>query len=130
MLDDLLDSHNIAHTGVGDSRLLSIIAQSAEGEFQGGLHGYTWGGYCEIKVLFVAERHRRQGLGRLMMDAVEAEALRRDCGRVILSTHSFQAPVFYEKLGYSIVAQLDDCPVNHRYILLTKRLMKFPESSS
>lgn len=121
-LDDLLDNHNIETTGIRDARLLSIEARSADGEFQGGIHGYTWGGYCEIKTIFVAEGQRGQGLGRRMMEAAEAEARSRHCRRIVLSTHGFQAPAFYERLGFSCVGRIDDCPVGDSFLLMVKQL--------
>ena len=121
-LDGLLDRHNIERTGIRDARLLCVAAHSADGRFQGGIHGHSWGGYCEIKTIFVAEEQRGRGLGRLMMEAMEAEALRRRCRQVILSTHGFQAPGFYRRLGYSCVAQIDDCPAGDSYRLMVKRL--------
>ena len=41
---------------------------------------------------------------------------------MLLSTHSFQAPRFYEKHGYERVAALDDYPLGHGQIFLRKRL--------
>jgi hypothetical protein len=41
---------------------------------------------------------------------------------MVLSTHSFQAPDFYARLGFRQVASLDDCPAGHSHILMMKRL--------
>jgi len=127
MLDNLLDAGNIERTGIRDARSLLVMARSHDGVFQGGIHGHTWGGYCEIKTIFVAEGQRRRGVGRRMMEAVQAEAVRRNCRMIILSTHGFQAPGFYEGLGYSCVARIEDCPLGDSYMLMVKRLAAFPE---
>jgi hypothetical protein len=37
-------------------------------------------------------------------------------------TFSFQAPVFYAKHGFEVVAVVDDHPHGHKNILLRKRL--------
>ena len=40
----------------------------------------------------------------------------------MLSTHSFQAPLFYVQLGFEVVSSIDDHPRGHRSVLLRKRL--------
>ena len=121
-LDDRIDAFNAALTGIHDGRLLSIVLKTAAGELYAGLHGHTWGGCCEIKTLWIAESWRRQGLGKRLLQAAENEAVRRGCGIVVLSSHSFQAPEFYERQGYRRVATVDGYPTGYSYILLVKSL--------
>ena len=40
----------------------------------------------------------------------------------MVSTHSFQAPEFYVRLGYVEVARVDGDPTGHANIFLAKRL--------
>jgi ribosomal protein S18 acetylase RimI-like enzyme len=40
----------------------------------------------------------------------------------VLTTHSFQAPGFYRKLGYEPLAEVPDYPAGHLEIVLRKRL--------
>jgi len=121
-LDRLVDSHNLERSGIQDAKLLSIMLRSRGGGLFAGLHGYTWGGYCEIKSLWVAEQQRRLGLGSALLAAAEHEATDRGCRRVLLTTHSFQAPAFYARHGYDEVARVTDCPEGHAYILMSKAL--------
>ena len=121
-LDRLVDSHNMERSGIEDAKLLSIMLRSPDGALFGGLHGYTWGGYCEVKSLFVAEERRGKGLGSALLISAEGEAARRGCGQVLLTTHSFQAPDFYRKHGYREVASVADCPAGHSYMLMSKAL--------
>jgi GNAT superfamily N-acetyltransferase len=121
-LDDLLDNHNIAHTGIRDGRSMSIMLRAEDGELYAGLHGFTWGGCCVIKTLWVAESHRGHGLGGRLLDAAGDEAAKRGCVQVVLSTHSFQAPQFYQRHGYRPVATINDYPVGHSEIMMVKRL--------
>jgi hypothetical protein len=41
---------------------------------------------------------------------------------VRVNTHSFQAPAFYARLGYSEIGIAEDTPVGHREMFLEKRL--------
>ena len=121
-LERRLDEHNIEHTGIRDARLLSIMLRSPAGTLDAGLYGHTWGGCCEIKTLWVAATRRGEGLGRRLMHTAEDEAVRRGCTRIVLSTHSFQAPDFYARLGFRQVASIEDCPTGHSHILMMKRI--------
>jgi ribosomal protein S18 acetylase RimI-like enzyme len=75
-----------------------------------------------VTYLWVEASQRRLGLGRALVQAVEAEALRRNCTQVILLTHSFQAPGFYERLGYLRQATISDYPVGHAQLLYVKQI--------
>lgn len=125
-LDRLVDSHNMERSGIQDAMLLSIILRLPDGTLFAGLHGYTWGGYCEVKSLWVAANRRGEGLGSALLNSAEYEAAHRGCGRVLLTTHSFQAPDFYRKHGYREIASVSGCPVGHSYILMSKRLRARP----
>ena len=75
-----------------------------------GLSGFTWGGYAKVEFLWIAEAHRRAGLGRRLLTAAEDEARARGCALVVLDTHDFQAPGFYAKLGYEACGRVDGTP--------------------
>jgi GNAT superfamily N-acetyltransferase len=121
-VDDRLYDFNVAATGYDDGRYLAIFLRRESGEIYAGLHGHTWGGCCEIKALWIAERERGAGLGARLLAAAEQEARRRGCAQINLSSHSFQAPAFYEKYGFVRVAALTGLPAGHANILLMKRL--------
>ncbi len=59
------------------------------------------------------------------MQAAENEALARGCHGAYLDTFSFQAPDFYQKLGYEIYGKLDDFPKGHCRYFLRKKLCNF-----
>jgi GNAT superfamily N-acetyltransferase len=121
-LDDRIYEYNVAQTGISDARLLAIILRDPDHNITAGLYGWTWGECCEVKTLWVHEGWRGQGLGTRLMAAAEAEARRRGATQIVLSTHSFQAPDFYCRLGFEPIGQVEDYPLGHRSIYLKKRL--------
>ncbi len=121
-LDENIYTFNAATTGIDDGRLLSVILKDAAGDIYAGLHGHTWGGCCEIKTIWIAEAHRRQGLGARLVRAAEREARGRGCKQILLTTHSFQAEGFYERLGFTRLATIENYPIGHAQILMTKTL--------
>ena len=92
------------------------------GTIVAGVSGYTWGGCCYVTHLWVSEPLRSRGLGRDLLEAAEAHAKARACRIVLLSSHSFQAPGFYEKMGYVRQASIADHPVGYSNIVFAKRL--------
>jgi GNAT superfamily N-acetyltransferase len=128
-LDDCLSKYNVAITGITDNRLLAIFKRDRHDNIIAGLHGWTWGGCCEIRTLWIHEQWRRQGLGTRLMTAAEDEARKRGAFQMVLSTFSFQAPDFYRRLGFEQVCENEDYPVGHQNILFLKRLDKTIGSS-
>ncbi len=106
-----------------DFRPLTILlSDSATGEIVGGLNGATIFSYLHVDTVFVPPPVRRTGWGRKILLEAEAEALRRGCHGAWLSTFTFQARGFYERLGYSAFGTVEDYPPGHSLIFLSKRL--------
>ena len=122
LLVERIYEFNAKATGNFDGRLLGGRLRDDDGELVGAFNGHTWGGCCVIAHLWVHESHRGRGLGRALLQAAEAEALRRGCERIALSTHSFQAPAFYERLGYEKQAEFRGEPRGYANIVYAKRL--------
>jgi|GraSoiStandDraft_4_1057263.scaffolds.fasta_scaffold530983_2 ribosomal protein S18 acetylase RimI-like enzyme len=126
-LADRLYEFNSRATGYFDGRLLGGRIDNAAGETIAGVSGHTWGGCCAISNLWVDERHRGRGLGKALLCAAETEALGQGCAQVVIITHSFQAPGFYERLGYTKYA-IHDLPTGHADIVFTKALQQRPDA--
>jgi ribosomal protein S18 acetylase RimI-like enzyme len=107
---------------VHDGEGLGFVLRGDDGAVIGAALGYSWAGISELRQMWVDERHRGRGLGRALLDAFVAEAAERGVRRVWLSSHSFQAPAFYEKAGFTRMAELKDFPLGHSNVIMCKVL--------
>lgn len=123
---DHLDTYNIALTGFHEYSPVNFFLRDQGDEVMGGLLAQIWGGVLYVRILWVSEALRGRGLGRRLMEAAEQRAVERGCRHVFLDTFSFQAPGFYEKLGYQVYAKALDWPVGHAHYFLRKGLPTTP----
>jgi len=121
-LEDRLYEHNSTVTGIRDGQLLAFLVRDDSGRIVAGICGNTWGGTGEIRQFWVEESQRHRGLGTQLLRAAEREARRRGCTQMLLMTFSFQAPAFYERHGFEVVATIADHPRGHRNLLMRKHL--------
>ena len=120
-LEDRLYEVNSGRTGFHDAAGLGFVAEDG-GELIGAVAGYSWGGICELRQVWVAETARGRGLGRALMEAALAEAARRGCAYVFLASFDFQAPLFYARLGFREVARIADKPLGHTEYVMRRDL--------
>jgi ribosomal protein S18 acetylase RimI-like enzyme len=123
-LEDQINAFNIATTGMRDAGLLAIFLRDQTGTIVAGTFGWTWGGCCEIRYLWVAEELRGQGHGSRLLAAAEHEAAARGCAQVVLDTHEFQAPLFYQRHGYEIAGVIENYPQGYHKYYLRKTLSR------
>ena len=121
-LADRIYEFNAKATGYFDGMLLAGAVRNDAGEIIAGFNGHTWGGCCELAHVWVHEQYRGQGLGGLLLRSAEAEAAARGCVQVVLATHSFQAPGFYERLGYQRKYTIEGSPRDHADVIYVKVL--------
>jgi GNAT superfamily N-acetyltransferase len=121
-LGERLYEFNMEASGLTDGALLNAQLTDDRGSIIAGLSGHTWGECCEIVRLWVARTHRSRGIGKALMQAAEQEAIARGCRQIVLSTHTFQAPGFYEKLGFSRLTAIPDSPKGYENIFFIKYL--------
>jgi GNAT superfamily N-acetyltransferase len=107
---DGLSAYNAEQLGSDDGKSLTIFVRDDTGGIVAGLHGWTWCGACKVERLWVRQDLRRQGYGQRLLAAAEQEAQARGCHQLLLDTFSFQAPLFYKKLGYDVIGVVEGFP--------------------
>ena len=107
----LVDYNSNKTAGLDEiNKPIEIIIKNKQGEIIGGLYGRSLWGTLEIKTLAVRPENRKEGIGKELMQEAEKEARRRKCRYISLDTFSFQAPEFYEKLGFKKIGTETDFP--------------------
>lgn len=95
-----LQQSNMDRAAVEQGQPLGIFLRASDGEMMAGVYSWLWGGCLEIYKLWVDEGLRGQGIGRRLLRRIEQEGRERGARLAVLDTFSFQAPVFYKRLGY------------------------------
>lgn len=111
-IEERLYEFNAATTGHHDGLDLGFVVED-EGEVVAALAGYSWGGICEVRTLWVHPDRRGLGLGSALMARAMDEARARGCRLMFLATYDFQAPDFYARLGFETIATIPDKPLGH-----------------
>jgi tetratricopeptide (TPR) repeat protein len=102
-------------------KLLAIPLNDNDGVVVGGFWGCTLFQWLHVQLLFIPESLRGKGVGSALMATAETEARKRGCIGAHVTSFSFQATPFYEKLGYTWFGQLDDYPPGHSLVYLRKQ---------
>lgn len=101
-----LNAHNFSVTG--EKRIpVNFILKDKAGRAFGGMKASCTKGRFLVSWLFVPEELRGCGYGRELMGAAEREARALQCQKIFVDTMSFQAPEFYQKIGYQICARIE-----------------------
>ena len=119
---EMLKLYNLSNRVKSENVPLGIYYEDENGKKLAGLTGETFENWLCIHYLFVAENLRNQGIGSKIMLSAENEAQKRGCKYVFVDTFSFQAPQFYEKLGYKCVFTLREYPYTGERYYYVKEL--------
>ena len=118
-----LTAFNEKAVGADGHTALNIVEYDDHGNIIGGILGGTYWGWLYVDILWVAEDHRRKGIGSRLLTEAEKEAIRRECHHAHVDTMSWQAPRFYQKHGYERIGVLPDIPTGNQKHLLMKKLI-------
>ncbi|MDF2939482.1 MAG: hypothetical protein K0R66_124 [Gammaproteobacteria bacterium] len=113
-----LIAHNIEQTPAANDRgNINILIRDETNKIVGGLKSYYYLQALHVDYLYLNKELRHLGYGKKMLALAEVEAKKHHCGLIYLSTFSFQAPAYYQKLGFEIFAELDLPTGDKRYYL-------------
>lgn len=99
-----------------------ILARDQSREVKGGVRYLIVFDWLFVQWLWVAEEHRRSGVGSKLIAAAEADGRAKSCRGAYLDTFTFQAPAFYERHGYREFGRLENFPQGHSRIWFMKPL--------
>lgn len=100
----------------------TIFIKRNDAKIIAGLYGDIFGTICRIECLWVEEKRRHQGLGTKLFNELEKFAISKNCKILQLYTTEFQAKEFYEKIGFSIAAILENAFMGHSVYTMRKPL--------
>jgi len=106
----------------GQPQRFSIYVKNESHEVIAGATAYSFPTSVYIDVLWVDKSYRGQGLGAMLLNQVEAEALKRNIYESTLDTFSFQAEEFYLKQGYKHIGTIKNYLNGHDRIYFRKKL--------
>jgi len=112
-VEQRLYEHNSEAIRARDGRDLGFVIRDESGDVVAASFGYSWAGIAELRQLWVAKEHRGRGMGRALLSSFVDEAKRRAVKRIWLASYDFQAPLFYERAGFVLVAEIKDWPIGH-----------------
>jgi len=99
-----------------------LAIRDGAGRVLGGLILQSYWKESYVELLWLSERARRLGTGRRLMQEAERRARRRGSLLMHLNTYSFQAPGFYEKLGFKRFGGMQGSPAGESRHFYVKRL--------
>lgn len=121
MVDGML-SYHASKGHPRKTEVYSILLKDKENKVRGTMIvSFLWNG-MHIDSLWVDESLRNQSWGSKLMKVAEEEGVRRKCTIAYTDTFTWQAPKFYEKLGYQVYGKLENFPEGNSLLYFVKKL--------
>jgi GNAT superfamily N-acetyltransferase len=109
--------HNSAIVGPTQFQPFIISLPDGAGDLVG-MIDFDW---LLVQFMFVPEPDRRKGRGRALVARAEACARERGLVGMWADTFAFQAPGFFEALGFHTTGIIEDQPRGSRRLIMQKR---------
>lgn len=104
-----------------ESGTISVLALQDD-ELIGAVMGPVFWNWFLADLVWVAESERGHGIGKELMQTAERQARAKGLTGIYLWSGSWQAPGFYERLGYEQYATFNDFPPGHQRLGFRKYL--------
>ena len=117
-----LRTHALEQLGRDGFEPVAVLMRDDDGTLVGGAVGLVNWHWLQVSLLWVDDSLRGRGYGVRLMQLIEDAGRDRGCRAAHLSTFSFQAPGFYESLGYEVFSTLEDYAPGHAKLFMRKRL--------
>ena len=101
-----------------------LTVRDAKGRIHGGLILQSYWKESYVELLWLSTHARRGGLGSGLLREAERRARKRGSILIHLNTYSFQAPGFYEKLGFRRFGGMEGSPAGASRHFFAKRLTR------
>ncbi|SMF79213.1 Acetyltransferases [Paenibacillus uliginis N3/975] len=101
---------------------INLCLKDDQEEIIAGLNSAVCWNWMEIDILWVDDEHRGQGHGKRLLEEAEQIARAKNCTFIKLNTFSFQAPEFYKKYGYEVMAIIENAPLGNKHYYYKKCL--------
>lgn len=101
---------------------INLVLKDSEGKVAGGVSASTQLWVMYLEALWVADAYGKHGYGRDLVLAAEHVGFENGCMTSHTWTLSFQAPGFYQKIGYEVLGVYDGYPDGITEYVLGKRL--------
>jgi ribosomal protein S18 acetylase RimI-like enzyme len=85
-------------------------------------------GKCQISHMAVSEKHRHQGIGKLLLDTAEAKACEMGCRTAIVLTRA-NATGYYQQHGYEVIGIAGNILGRLQLLWMEKGLVEEPAKS-
>ncbi len=120
--------HEHVKESIGDLRKrnpeikIQLAIKNEEGQIIGGLFAFTTLKTMHTTLLWIHEKYRRKGYGKELLMTAERIAKENGCISGLANVLSFQAPEFFQKLGYEIFGVSDGYPDSIKEYFFKKSL--------
>jgi GNAT superfamily N-acetyltransferase len=101
---------------------VNLVVKDVEGSVVGGVNASTMLRVMHLEALWVADEYRKLGYGSELVLAAERIGFEKGCITSQTWSLSFQAPGFYQKIGYEVLGVYDGYPDGITETVLMKRL--------
>jgi ribosomal protein S18 acetylase RimI-like enzyme len=101
---------------------INLVLKDLQGNVVGGVNASTMLRVMHLEALWVADEYRKLGYGSELVLAAERIGFEKGCITSQTWSLSFQAPGFYQKIGYQVLGVYDGYPDGITETVLMKRL--------